>query len=238
MSGIAEVLINQGYKVSGSDKARTPVTDHLEQLGAKIFFEHAPKNIGSSQVVVVSNAIGPNNAEMIRAKENMIPVIPRAEMLAELMRMKYGIAIAGTHGKTTTTSLVSTVLAGGGLDPTVVIGGRLKNIGSHAKLGQSEFLVAEADESDGSFLRLSPTIAVVTTLDEEHMEFYQTLENIKGAFLEFINKIPFYGSAILCLDDPNIQSLIPSVEKRYITYGLTSQADYTARNISTEGLKT
>jgi len=238
MSGIAEVLINQGYKVSGSDKARTPVTDHLEQLGAKIFFEHAPKNIGSSQVVVVSNAIGPNNAEVIRAKENMIPVIPRAEMLAELMRMKYGIAIAGTHGKTTTTSLVSTVLAGGGLDPTVVIGGRLKNIGSHAKLGQSEFLVAEADESDGSFLRLSPTIAVVTTLDEEHMEFYQTLENIKNTFLEFINKIPFYGSAILCLDDSNIQSLIPKVEKRYITYGLTSQADYTARNISIEGLKT
>ena len=238
MSGIAEVLINQGYKVSGSDKTRTPVTDHLEQLGAKIFFEHASKNIENSQVVVVSNAIGPNNTEMIRAKENMIPVIPRAEMLAELMRMKYGIAIAGTHGKTTTTSLVSTVLAGGGLDPTAVIGGRLKNIGSHAKLGQSEFLVAEADESDGSFLRLSPTIAVVTTLDEEHMEFYQTLENIKNTFLEFINKIPFYGSAILCLDDPNIQSLIPSVEKRYITYGLSSQADYTARNISIEELKT
>ena len=174
----------------------------------------------------------------IRAKENMIPVIPRAEMLAELMRMKYGIAIAGTHGKTTTTSLVSTVLAGGKLDPTVVIGGQLKNIGSHAKLGQSEFLVAEADESDGSFLRLSPTIAVVTTLDEEHMEFYQTLEKIKDTFLKFINKVPFYGSTILCLDDLNIQSLIPNIKKRYITYGLTSQADYTARNISVKGLKT
>ena len=238
MSGIAEVLINQGYEVSGSDRAKTPVTDHLEQLGAKIFFEHAPGNIKNSQVVVASSAIGPDNVEVVAAKESMIPVIPRAEMLAELMRMKYGIAIAGTHGKTTTTSLVSTVLAGGHIDPTVVIGGRLKNIGSHAKLGQSEFLVAEADESDGSFLKLSPTIAVVTTLDEEHMEFYLTLENMKNTFLEFINKIPFYGSAILCLDDPNIQSLIPSVEKRYITYGLTSQADYTARNISIEGLKT
>ncbi len=238
MSGIAEVLINQGYEVSGSDRAQTPVTDHLEQLGAKIFFDHATENIESSQVVVASSAIGSDNVEVVAAKERMIPVIPRAEMLAELMRMKYGIAIAGTHGKTTTTSLVSTVLAGGHLDPTVIIGGRLKNVGGHAKLGQSEFLVAEADESDGSFIRLSPTIAVVTTLDEEHMDFYLTLENMKNTFLEFINKIPFYGSAILCLDDPNIQSLIPRVEKRYITYGLTSQADYTARNISIEGLKT
>ena len=238
MSGIAEVLINQGYEVSGSDKAKTPVTDHLEHLSARIFFKHAPENIEGSQVVVVSSAIGPNNPEVIMAKENMIPVIPRAEMLAELMRMKYGIAVAGTHGKTTTTSLVSTVLAGGKLDPTVIIGGRLKNTGSHAKLGQSKFLVAEADESDGSFMQLSPSIAVVTTLDEEHMEFYQTLENMKDTFLKFINKIPFYGSAILCLDDPNIQSLIPRVEKRYITYGLSSQADYTARNISIEGLKT
>ena len=238
MSGLAEVLINQGYEVSGSDKVKTSVTDHLEQIGAKIFFAHAPKNIKNSQVVVVSNAIDSDNVEVMRAKENMIPVIPRAEMLAELMRMKYGIAIAGTHGKTTTTSLVSTVLAGGKLDPTVVIGGQLKNIASHAKLGQSEFLVAEADESDGSFLRLSPTIAVVTTLDEEHMEFYQTLEKIKDTFLKFINKVPFYGSTILCLDDLNIQSLIPNIKKRYITYGLTSQADYTARNISVKGLKT
>lgn len=238
MSGIAEVLINQGYEVSGSDTATTSVTNHLEQLGAKIFFNHASKNIEDSQVVVVSSAIDPSNPEVTTAKERMIPVIPRAEMLAELMRMKYGIAIAGTHGKTTTTSLVSTVLAGGKLDPTVIIGGRLKNTGSHAKLGQSKFLVAEADESDGSFMQLSPSIAVVTTLDEEHMEFYQTLENMKETFLKFINKIPFYGSAVLCLDDPNIQSLIPRVEKRYITYGLSSQADYTARNISIEGLKT
>ena len=238
MSGIAEVLINQGYGVSGSDIAATSVTNHLEQLGAKIFFNHASENIEGSQVVVVSSAIDPSNPEVTTAKESMIPVIPRAEMLAELMRMKYGIAIAGTHGKTTTTSLVSTVLAGGKLDPTVIIGGRLKNTGSHAKLGQSKFLVAEADESDGSFMQLSPSIAVVTTLDEEHMEFYQTLENMKETFLKFINKIPFYGSAVLCLDDPNIQSLIPRVEKRHITYGLSSQADYTARNISIEGLKT
>jgi UDP-N-acetylmuramate--alanine ligase len=238
MSGIAEVLINQGYEVSGSDRVATSVTDHLEQLGAKIFFNHASENIKGSQVVVVSSAIEPSNPEVISAKEIKVPVIPRAEMLAELMRMKYGIAIAGTHGKTTTTSLVSTVLEGGGLDPTVIIGGRLKNTGSHAKLGQSKFLVAEADESDGSFMRLSPSIAVVTTIDEEHMEFYQTLENIKKTFIKFINKIPFYGSAILCLDDPNIQSIIPNVKKRCITYGLSSQADYTARYISIEGLKT
>jgi UDP-N-acetylmuramate--alanine ligase len=159
-------------------------------------------------------------------------------MLAELMRMKHGIAIAGTHGKTTTTSLVATVLAGGKLDPTVVIGGRLKSLGSNAKLGQSEFLVAEADESDGSFMRLSPTIAVVTTLDEEHMDYYKTLDNMKGNFLVFLNRIPFYGTAVLCLDDPNIQSLIPKIEKRYITYGLTSQADYTAKNIANDGMKT
>jgi len=238
MSGIAEVLINQGYEVSGSDQAKTPVTEHLEKLSAKIFIGHAPKNIGESQVVVVSSAIGRDNPEIAKAKELMIPVIPRAEMLAELMRMKYGIAIAGTHGKTTTTSLVSSVLAGGNLDPTVIIGGRLKNTGSHAKLGQSKFLVAEADESDGSFMRLSPSIVVVTTLDEEHMDFYKTLENMKNTFLKFINKIPFYGSAILCLDDVNIQSLIPRIEKRHITYGLSSQADYTAGNISIEGLST
>jgi len=238
MSGIAEVLINQGYEVSGSDKVSTPVTSHLEKLGAKIFFKHGSENIKGAQVVVMSSAIDSSNPEITSAKEVMIPVIPRAEMLAELMRMKYGIAIAGTHGKTTTTSLVSTVLAGGELDPTVIIGGRLKNTGSHAKLGQSQFLVAEADESDGSFLKLSPSIAVVTTLDEEHMEFYQTLENIKDTFLQFINKVPFYGSAILCLDDSNIQSLIPRIKKRYITYGLSSQADYTARNISIDGLET
>jgi len=238
MSGIAEVLINEGYEVTGSDKGRSAVTSRLEKLGAGIRYEHHPDAVEGAQVVVVSSAIRPDNVEVLSAKRNMIPVIPRAEMLAELMRMKYGIAIAGTHGKTTTTSLVATVLAGGRLDPTVVIGGKLKHTGGHAKLGQSQFLVAEADESDGSFLHLTPTIAVVTTLDKEHMDFYKTLGRMKKTFLNFINNVPFYGCAVLCLDDSNIQSLIPKVEKRYITYGLTSQADYTARNIMVDGLKT
>ncbi|MBI4390190.1 MAG: UDP-N-acetylmuramate--L-alanine ligase [Nitrospinae bacterium] len=237
MSGIAEVLINQGYEVTGSDRSRTRATERLAKLGARIFYRHAAKNVENAQVVVVSSAIKTDNPEALAARERAIPVIPRAEMLAELMRMKYGVAVAGTHGKTTTTSLIATVLAGGRLDPTVVIGGRLKSLGSNAKLGQSEFLVAEADESDGSFLKLSPTITVVTTLDEEHMDHYKTLDNMKQSFLSFVNRIPFYGTAVLCLDDPNIQSLIPKVEKRYLTYGLTSQADYTAKNIVVEGLK-
>ena len=238
MSGIAEVLINQGYEVTGSDLAQTPVTEHLEKIGATIYFGHRPENVGDAQVAVTSTAIKPDNVEVSAARKMMVPVIPRAEMLAELMRLKHGIAIAGTHGKTTTTSLVATVLAEGKLDPTVIIGGKLNSIGSHAKLGQSEFIVAEADESDGTFLRLSPAIAVVTTLDQEHMDFYGTMENLKNAFLEFLNRIPFYGAAVLCLDDHNIQSLIPKLEKRYVTYGLTSQADFTARNITTEGLRT
>jgi len=238
MSGIAEVLINQDYEVSGSDACSNRVTDHLKSLGADIHHNHSAENIIDKHVVVVSNAINEDNVEVHAAKEKSIPVIPRAEMLAELMRMKYGIAIAGTHGKTTTTSLVATVLAAGELDPTVIIGGRIKNMGGHAKLGQSQYLIAEADESDGSFLKLSPTLAVATTLDEEHMDFYQTLNNMKSTFLQFLNKIPFYGAAILCLDDANLQSLLPKIKKRTITYGLTSQADYTARNISVEGLKT
>tara|TARA_Y100000588_G_C14216018_1_gene908862 strand:- start:283 stop:1659 length:1377 start_codon:yes stop_codon:yes gene_type:complete len=238
MSGIAEVLINQNYEVSGSDQTRSSVTDHLESLGAKIHFNHKPENVLDKHVVVVSSAIRNGNCEVKAAKEQMIPVIPRAEMLAELMRMKHGIAIAGSHGKTTTTSLVATVLTGGQLDPTVIVGGKLKNMGGHAKLGQSKFLVAEADESDGSFLRLSPAISVVTTLDVEHMDYYQTMNNMKSAFLDFLNKVPFYGSAILCMDDPNLQSLLPKIEKRTITYGLKTQADYTAREISMNGLKT
>ena len=238
MSGIAEVLINQNYEVSGSDPASNGVTDHLKSLGADIRHNHSAENVIGKHVVVVSNAIKEDNVEIYAAKEKSIPVIPRAEMLAELMRMKYGIAIAGTHGKTTTTSLVATVLAAGELDPTIIIGGRIKNMGGHAKLGQSQYLIAEADESDGSFLKLSPTLAVVTTLDEEHMDFYQTLHNIKSTFIQFLNKIPFYGAAVLCLDDTNLQSLLPEIKKRTITYGLTSQADYTARNISIEGLKT
>ena len=238
MSGIAEVLINQDYEVSGSDPSSNRVTDHLKTLGADIRHNHSAQNIRGKHVVVVSSAISDDNVEVQAAREQSIPVIPRAEMLAELMRMKYGIAIAGTHGKTTTTSLVATVLAAGNLDPTVVIGGRIKNMGGHAKLGQSQYLIAEADESDGSFLKLSPTLAVVTTLDEEHMDFYRTMQNMKSTFLQFLNKIPFYGAAILCLDDANLQSLLPRIEKRTITYGLKSQADYTARNISVEGLKT
>jgi len=238
MSGIAEVLINQEYEVSGTDPSSSSVTDHLKALGADIRHNHSAENIIGKHVVVVSSAISENNVEVIAAREQSIPVIPRAEMLAELMRMKHGIAIAGTHGKTTTTSLVASVLAAGDLDPTVIIGGRIKNRGGHAKLGQSQYLIAEADESDGSFLKLSPTLAVVTTLDEEHMDFYKTMENMKSTFLQFLNKVPFYGAAILCLDDANLQSLLPHIEKRTITYGLKSQADYTARNISVEGLET
>ena len=238
MSGIAEVLINQDYEVSGSDPSSNRVTDYLKTLGADIRHNHSAENVSGKHVVVVSSAISDDNVEVQAAREQSIPVIPRAEMLAELMRMKYGIAIAGTHGKTTTTSLVATVLAAGNLDPTVVIGGRIKNMGGHAKLGQSQYLIAEADESDGSFLKLSPTLAVVTTLDEEHMDFYLTMENMKSTFLQFLNRIPFYGAAILCMDDANLQSLLPRIEKRTITYGLKSQANYTARNISVEGLKT
>lgn len=238
MSGIAEVLINQGYEVTGSDINRSSATAHLEKIGARIHFKHEAGNVQDCQVVVTSSAVKADNVEVLSAREKMIPVIPRAEMLAELMRMKYGIAIAGTHGKTTTTSLVATVLGGGQLDPTVVIGGKLKSVGSNAKMGQSEFLVAEADESDGSFLKLTPTIAVVTTLDEEHMDHYGTLDNLKEAFLKFLNNIPFYGTAVLCLDEINIQSLIPRLEKKYITYGLLSQADYTARNVTVRGLDT
>ncbi|PIQ99810.1 MAG: UDP-N-acetylmuramate--L-alanine ligase [Nitrospinae bacterium CG11_big_fil_rev_8_21_14_0_20_45_15] len=238
MSGIAEVLINQGFDVSGSDIAESQATRHLRDIGACIRLGHDSENVRNAQVVVVSSAVKADNPEAVNARKRMIPVIPRAEMLAELMRMKYGIAVAGTHGKTTTTSLIAAALAEGNLDPTVVVGGRLKQCGGNAKLGQSEFLVAEADESDGSFLHLSPTIAVVTTLDEEHMEFYKTLERMKDTFLTFINKIPFYGAAILCLDDPNIQSLIPRIEKRYITYGLSGQADYLAKDIVIDGMQT
>ncbi|MEE8260336.1 MAG: UDP-N-acetylmuramate--L-alanine ligase [Nitrospinaceae bacterium] len=238
MSGIAEVLINEGYEVTGSDKSRSNVTEYLEKIGARIAYEHHAKNVDGCQVVVTSTAVKPDNVEVQSARKQTIPVIRRAEMLAELMRMKQGIAIAGTHGKTTTTSLVATVLTGGNLDPTVIIGGKLKSVGSHAKMGQSEFLVAEADESDGSFLKLTPTIAVVTTLDEEHMDFYKTLDNMKEAFLTFLNNIPFYGTSVLCLDEANIQSLIPQLEKRFITYGLVSQGDYTARNIRVKGLDT
>jgi UDP-N-acetylmuramate--alanine ligase len=238
MSGIAEVLLNLGYRISGSDIKETEVTRRLHTLGCEIHYGHRGENVKEADVVVVSSAVHPNNPEIRVAEERLIPIIPRAEMLAELMRMKVGVAIAGTHGKTTTTSLIATVLGAAGLDPTVVIGGRLNSIGSNAKLGQGEFLVAEADESDGSFLKLMPTIAVVTNIDPEHLDYYKGIEEIRDAFLHFLDKIPFFGLAVLCLDHPNIQSLLPKLKKRFTTYGLTTQADFQAEEIEFDGLST
>ncbi|MBW2039317.1 MAG: UDP-N-acetylmuramate--L-alanine ligase [Deltaproteobacteria bacterium] len=235
MSGIAEVLLNLGYRITGSDLRQTEITRRLSQLGSRIVYTHRRENVEGADVVVISSAIKGDNPEVQEAKAKMIPVIPRAEMLAELMRMKYGIAVAGTHGKTTTTSMIATVLAHGGLDPTMVIGGRLNSLGSNAKLGEGEFLVAEADESDGTFLKLSPTIAIVTNIDPEHLDYYGDIEHLKRTFLEFVNKIPFYGSSILCLDHENIQALIPYVEKRYITYGLSREANLRGEGIAARG---
>ncbi len=232
MSGIAELLLNLGYKVSGSDIKRSDITDRLESLGGVIFMEHAAEQIEGADVVVVSSAIDPENPEVQAAGQSSIPVIPRAEMLAELMRLKYSIAIAGAHGKTSTTSIVASVLAEGGLDPTVVIGGKLKSIGSNAVLGQGDFIVAEADESDGSFLKFSPTIAVVTNIDKEHLDFYADLDAIKSVFSNFLDRIPFYGLAVLCLDNEPVQDLIPQLKKRYTTYGMSSQADFHIRDVS------
>ncbi|MCX8042798.1 MAG: UDP-N-acetylmuramate--L-alanine ligase [Desulfobacterota bacterium] len=238
MSGIAELLLNLGYRVSGSDLKKSEITEHLAKCGARIFYGHDRKHITDIDVAVVSSAVRPDNPEVMCAQERNIPVIPRAAMLAELMRLKYGIAIAGAHGKTTTTSLVAAVLQHGGLDPTIVIGGKLIKTDANAVLGTGDFLVAEADESDGSFLNLPPTIAVVTNIDREHMDFYQDIEQIKDAFLAFINKVPFYGLAVICLDDPHIQSIIPRIKKRMLTYGCASQADLQARDITLAGFKT
>jgi UDP-N-acetylmuramate--alanine ligase len=236
MSGIAEVLHNLGYLVSGSDGRESENTRHLVSLGIPVVIGHAAENIGQADVVVRSSAVALDNPEVAAARAHLTPVIQRAEMLAELMRMKYGVAVAGTHGKTTTTSMVAAVLAKGGLDPTIVIGGRLNTLGTNAKLGRGDFLVAEADESDGSFLKLTPTIAVVTTLDAEHLDYYRDLQHIQDTFVEFINKIPFYGLAVLCLDQENIQSLLPRVEKRFMTYGLRTQADLQAEDMSFSGM--
>ena len=236
MSGIAEVLHNMEYLVTGSDAAASETTRHLEGLGIGVFIGHRSEHVQGADVVVRSSAVALDNPEVVAARQQLIPVIPRAEMLAELMRLKYGVAVAGTHGKTTTTSMLATVLAEGGLDPTIVIGGRLGSLGANAKLGRGEFLVAEADESDGSFLKLSPTVAVVTTIDAEHLDYYKDLTHIQETFLQFINKVPFYGSAILCLDQENIQALLPHVEKRFMTYGLRTQADITAREIILQGM--
>jgi UDP-N-acetylmuramate--alanine ligase len=235
MSGIAEVLLNLGFTVSGSDLRRSEITERLEKLGASIAYEHKEENVRDADVVVVSSAVRPDNPEILKAKALFIPVIQRAEMLAELMRMKYSIAVAGAHGKTTTTSLISSVLGQAGLDPTCVIGGRLNSLGSNAKLGGSKFLVAEADESDGTFLLLYPTIAVATNIDLEHLDFYRNIDDIKEAFLTFLNKVPFYGVVILSIDNANLQSLIPLLKRRYMTYGLSKQADLRAENVSFEG---
>lgn len=237
MSGIAELLINLGYKVSGSDVKSSGITRRLKKLGGIIFKEHRKNHISGSDVVVVSSAIDEKNPEVTAAREMSIPVIPRAEMLAELMRLKYSVAVAGAHGKTSTTSIISTILEKGGLDPTVVIGGKLKSIGSNALLGHGDFIVAEADESDGSFLKMSPTIAVVTNIDREHLDFYEDLDDIKNAFLNFIGRVPFYGLAVLCLDNEPVQKLIPEIRKRFTTYGMSNQADFQAKNVAFEGLK-
>jgi UDP-N-acetylmuramate--alanine ligase len=231
MSGIAEVLLNLGYSVSGSDLKRSPVTDRLAQAGARIVVGHAAENLVGAQVVVASTAVRSDNPEVTEARRVAIPVIPRAEMLAELMRLKYGVAVAGSHGKTTTTSMLALVLDRGGLDPTVVVGGRLNVLGSGARLGKGDFMVAEADESDRSFLKLSPTMAVVTNIDREHLDAYRDLADIQDAFVGFVNKVPFYGAAVLCLDDAPVQDVLPRVERRVITYGLTPQAQVSARDV-------
>ncbi len=232
MSGIAEVLVNQGYQVSGSDLTENAATRRLTKLGVKVELKHQPANVASADVVVVSTAVQADNAEVVAAREQRIPVVPRALMLAELMRLKQGVAIAGTHGKTTTTSLVASVLAEAGLDPTFVIGGRLIAAGSNARLGAGDFIVVEADESDASFLHLQPVIGVVTNIDADHMSTYgHDFEKLKGAFIQFLQNLPFYGSAILCADDAHVRSILPSVSKPVVTYGTTADAALWAESI-------
>jgi UDP-N-acetylmuramate--alanine ligase len=232
MSGIAEVLINLGYAVSGSDLKRSATTERLVSLGARVFEGHRAEHVAGAHVVVCSTAVRPDNPEVVEARRHGVPVIPRAEMLAELMRLKYGVAVAGSHGKTTTTSMVALVLDRGGLDPTVVVGGRLGVLGSGARLGKGDFMVVEADESDRSFLKLSPTVAVVTNIDREHLDTYHDLRDVQDAFVGFVNKVPFYGSAVLCLDDPPVQDVLPRIERRIVTYGLSPQAEVSARDVT------
>ena len=229
MSGIAEILLNLHYPVSGSDLRRSAVTERLAGLGATVFEGHAAANVLGASVVVVSSAVQENNPEVVEARARKIPVIQRAEMLAELMRLKYGIAIAGMHGKTTTTSMVASVLTAGGLDPTVVVGGRVDAMGSNARLGQSQYLVAEADESDRSFLRLSPILSVVTNLDREHMDCYRDMADVEGAFVDFMEKVPFYGACVACADDARLSAILPRVRRRVFTYGASPHADFVLR---------
>jgi UDP-N-acetylmuramate--alanine ligase len=233
MSGIAEVLLNLGYQISGSDVRLSAITQRLEGKGARIFEGHAAGNVAGARALVVSSAVDERNPEVQEARRLQIPVIPRGELLAELMRLKYGIAVAGSHGKTTTTSMVAAIMNFAGLDPTVVVGGRSGTMGgSNARVGHSEFLLVESDESDGSFLKLAPIIAVVTNIDREHLDHYPSLERIRAAFLEFVNKVPFYGAAIVCLDDANVQAILPAIKRRTITYGVSAQADVEAVEIA------
>lgn len=239
MCGIAEVLANMGYRVSGSDMNDTEITRHLTQIGCAVQRGHRAAHVGEADVVVVSSAIKGYNPEVEAARARQIPVIPRAEMLGELMRMKYGIAVAGAHGKTTTTTMLHTVLMAAGLDPTAVIGGRVNSLGlANARWGKSDYLVAEADESDGSFLTLTPTLAVVTNIDAEHLDHYGTFENVKRAFTDFCNRVPFFGMSALCLDNAGVQDILPNLIKRYTTFGISSQAIYRARNIRHDGMIT
>nr|WP_281171776.1 UDP-N-acetylmuramate--L-alanine ligase [Cystobacter fuscus] len=238
MSGIAEVLLNLGYRVSGSDLKASDITRRLAQLGATFFEGHRAENLVHADVVVISSAVRKDNPEVVSARQRKIPVIPRAEMLAELMRLKYAVAVAGSHGKTTTTSMVATVLSAAGLDPTAVVGGKVNVLDSNAKLGKSELMVVEADESDGSFLHLHPSISIVTNIDPEHMDHYGTLDNLKDAFTSFCNRVPFYGLNVLCLDNPNVQSLLPRMEKRFVTYGSSHMADYRLEGVRLEGFST
>jgi UDP-N-acetylmuramate--alanine ligase len=238
MSGIAEVLLNLGYQVSGSDLKESDITRRLSSLGATLAYGHREENVTNVDAVVVSSAVRRDNPEVVAARSKWIPVIPRAEMLAELMRLKYAVAVAGSHGKTTTTSMVATVLAAAGLDPTAVVGGKVNVLDSNAKLGKSELMVVEADESDGSFLKLHPSIAVVTNIDPEHMDHYGTLEALQTAFTDFCNRVPFYGLNVLCLDHPHVQALLPRIEKRFVTYGTSHAADYRAEAIQLDGYAT